>query len=105
MGKKKKQTKFLAGDKVKLERKSSKKEAPLRIGSPEQPAVFPVTFEGVAGQIVYNKVYEVSGKNELVVVDNQAKPLPLIAKDLINNPVYHTLFTKVSSSTNENEEK
>ena len=104
MAKKKKQTEFLAGDKVKLERKSSKKEEPLRIGSPEKPATFPVAFEGASAQIVFNKVYEVSGKTDFSVVDNQAKPLPLIAKDFINNPVYHSLFTKVKSSTNDNEE-
>ncbi len=104
MAKKKKHIEFNTGDEVKLPRKTSSKATPVRVDSAELPQAFPVSFEGVFGQILYNKVYQVSGKRALVLVDNSAKPLPLIAKDFINNPVYSALFKMVRSNSTENEE-
>ncbi len=96
-------TDFKAGDEVKLPRKTSKKNPDSQIDSTVPVNFFPVNFEGVPGQIFYNKVYQVSGKTDLVLVDNSAKPLPLIAKDFINNPVYNAFFKKLNSTT-ENED-
>jgi len=97
-----KSTKFKAGDLVKLTRPKKKKD-PKRIGSEELPGYFPANFEGSSGRIYYDRIYEVSGKSEIIICDNNASPIPLISKEFINHPVFNEHFTAVKNQSNEEE--
>lgn len=96
----------MAGDKVRMLR-PRRKTNPKRIGSPGRPEFFAANLNGRNGMIRYGQVYQVSGKDKVQIVDNQAKPLPLIDKEFINHRRFNSLFTAVESpdKTNVNEDK
>jgi hypothetical protein len=96
---------YTAGDKVKLI-DPSKPITPVRIGDTAIPGFFAAVYNGKEGAIKYGQVYQVSGKKKLDIVDNDHKPLPTIAKEFINNPVFNTLFKRVQSpnKTDKNED-
>lgn len=106
MAKKKAHT-YSIGDKVKLAEPPQGKTKPVRIGDTVDSGYFAAVHQGNEGVIKYGQVYQVTGKKDVTVVDNNHRPLPLINKNFVNNPVFKGLFIAVKDpdkTNNKNED-
>ncbi|WP_020403740.1 hypothetical protein [Gracilimonas tropica] len=99
MAEEKELTEFMAGDKVKIPA-PKKKNTPVRIGGVKDESFYAAYFNGHEGAIQYGRVYQVSGKDEVKVVDNKHTPVPYIAKEFVNHPRFNGLFKAVETRDN-----